>query len=85
MGLVLLIIGLVGLFLSGSVLVVSLVLPVVSDGKTSWDEAMMGIVPGGCCSFVFLALAVVGLVLMLTGKKGPPERRRRRRDEDAED
>jgi hypothetical protein len=79
MAIALLIIGLAGFFLSGCVFIVSVLLPVVSNGKTSWDEAMMGIIPGGCCSLLSLVIAAVGLILMLTAKKEP---RSRPRDEE---
>ena len=45
-GLVVLILGLVGVLLGGGVLLVSLLLPALTDGRTSWDEAMLGIIPG---------------------------------------
>src|ERR671916_749071 len=45
-GLVVLILGIVGVLLGGGVLLVSLLLPALTDGRTSWDEAMLGIIPG---------------------------------------
>jgi hypothetical protein len=45
-GLVVLVLGLVGALLGGGTLLVSLLLPALTDGRTSWDEAMFGIVPG---------------------------------------
>jgi hypothetical protein len=41
-----LILGLAGVLLGGVVLVVSLLLPTLTDGRTSWDEALLGIIPG---------------------------------------
>jgi hypothetical protein len=83
MGKILLIVGLIGLVLSGGVFLVSVLLPIINAPRTSWDEAMWGILPGGCCSSIFLVVAVVGLILMLTAKKEePPRARSRRRDDD---
>ena len=69
-GLVALIVGLVGALLGGGVLVVSLLLPALTDGRTSWDEALLGIIPGAIVLALSLALAVAGLVVMLVKRKG---------------
>lgn len=68
-GLVVLILGLVGLLLGGSVLLVSLLLPVVTDGRTSWDEALLGIIPGTLLLCISFVVAVAGLVMMLVKRR----------------
>lgn len=62
-GLVLLILGLVGALLGGGVLLVSLLLPALTDGRTSWDEALLGIIPGALLLGVSVVLAAAGLVV----------------------
>ena len=42
LGLAALVLGLVGMLLGGGVLLVSLLLPALTDGRTSWDEALVG-------------------------------------------
>ena len=69
-GLVALILGLVGVLLGGGVLVVSLLLPALTDGRTSWDEALLGIIPGAIVLALSLFVAVVGLVVMMVARKG---------------
>lgn len=69
-GLVVLILGLVGAFLGGGTLLVSLLLPALTDGRTSWDEAMFGIIPGVIVLALSVVIAVAGLVMMLVGRKG---------------
>lgn len=70
LGLVALILGLVGVLLGGGVLLVSLLLPTLTDGRTSWDEALLGIIPGALVLAFSFVVAVVGLVLMLMARKG---------------
>jgi hypothetical protein len=69
LGLVALILGFVGVLLGGGVLLVSLLLPALTDGRTSWDEALLGIIPGALLLCVSFVVAAVGLVLMLVQRK----------------
>jgi hypothetical protein len=69
MGKVALILGVIGMLLGGGVLLFSVLLPPLTDGRTSWDEAMLGIIPGALvllCSFI---LAVVGLIVIVMRRK----------------
>ena len=43
---ILLVLGILGILLGVAVTGVSVALPFVTDGKTSWDEAALGIIPG---------------------------------------
>jgi hypothetical protein len=67
-GLIILILGVVGALLGGGVLLVSLLLPSLTDGRTSWDEAMFGIIPGAIALIVSF-VAVAGLVMMIVKRK----------------
>jgi len=69
-GLVVLILGLVGALLGGGTLLVSLLLPALTDGRTSWDEAIFGIVPGAIVLVFSLVFAAAGLVLMVVARGG---------------
>jgi hypothetical protein len=73
-GLVVLILGLAGALLGGSVLLVSLLLPAMTNGRTSWDEAMLGIIPGALLLSLSFVVALAGLVVIIVkrGKKVPP-------------
>jgi hypothetical protein len=66
------ILGLLGVLLGGGVLVVSLLLPALTDGRTSWDEAMLGIIPGALLLCVSFVVAAAGLVLMIVKRKRQP-------------
>ena len=73
-GLVVLILGLVGVLLGGGVLLVSLLLPTLTDGRTSWDEAMLGIIPGALLLSLSLVVAAAGLIVLIVkrGKRAQP-------------
>jgi hypothetical protein len=69
MGKVALILGILGILLGGAIFVISLLLPVITDGRTSWEEAMIGIIPGALIlSFSFL-LAIAGVIVILIRRK----------------
>jgi hypothetical protein len=55
--------------LSFGVLLVSVALPVLTDGRTSWSEAMVGIVPGALCSTISFVILVGGLVWMFAARR----------------
>jgi hypothetical protein len=69
MGKVALILGILGLLLGGGVFLVSMLLPIITDGKTSWDEALFGIIPGALVFSGSFLLAVVGLILVIRKRK----------------
>jgi hypothetical protein len=68
-GMIVLILGILGVFLGGGTLLVSLLLPALTDGRTSWDEAMFGIIPGAIVLVFSMVIAAAGLVVMLMGRK----------------
>ena len=73
LGLVVLILGVLGVLLGGGVLLVSLLLPALTNGRTSWDEAMLGIIPGALLLLLSLVVAAAGaVVLIVKRRKLPP-------------
>lgn len=66
---IVLILGIVGILLGGGILIVSVLLPVITDGRTSWEEALLGIIPGAVVLIGSFILAVVGLILVLMKRK----------------
>ena len=67
-GKILLGVGLAGLLLSSCVCGVFTVLPLMGP-HTKWEEAAWGIVPGACCSSLFLVATIAGAVLLVMGNK----------------
>ena len=66
-----LILGILGLLLGGAILVVSLLLPPLTNGRTSWEEAMIGIIPGALILIASFFVAVVGVVILVMKRKNP--------------
>ena len=57
--------------LSFAVLLVSVALPALTNGRTSWAEAMAGIVPGAICSTISFLILAAGLIWMFAaGRRG---------------
>ena len=71
-GKIILILGILGTLLGGAVLLISLLLPVITDGRTGWDEAMVGIIPGAIVLAGSLMLAIIGLIVVLVKRKKTP-------------
>ena len=68
-GKIITIVGLLGVLLGGAVLLISLLLPVLTDGRTSWDEALLGIIPGAVVLAGSLVIFVGGLIFVLVQRK----------------
>lgn len=71
-GLVVLILGIAGVLLGGGILLVSLLLPALTDGRTSWDEAMLGIIPGALLLALSFVVAAAGLIVLLVKRGKQP-------------
>ena len=71
-GKIILILGILGTLLGGAVILISLLLPVITDGRTGWDEAMFGIIPGAIVLAGSLMLAIIGLIVVLVKRKKTP-------------
>jgi hypothetical protein len=68
-GKIIMIIGILGVVLGGAVLLISLLLPVLTDGRTSWDEALLGIIPGAVVLAGSFVIFAAGLIVMLLQRK----------------
>ena len=68
-GKIVLVLGILGVLLGGVVLAVSLLLPVLTDGRTSWDEALLGIIPGAFVLTISFIIFVAGLIIVLVQRK----------------
>lgn len=68
-GKIVMILGILGVLLGGAVLAVSLLLPVLTEGRTSWDEALLGIIPGAFVLAISFIIFVAGLIIVLVQRK----------------
>ncbi|HSE19299.1 MAG TPA: hypothetical protein VLB46_19715 [Pyrinomonadaceae bacterium] len=68
-GKIIMLIGTLGILLGGAVLLISLLLPVLTDGRTSWDEALLGIIPGAIVLTISFVIFAGGLIIVLVQRK----------------
>jgi hypothetical protein len=70
-GKILLVLGILGILLGVLVAIISLVLPQMTR-NVSMDEAMIGVVIGGILLVLSFLPAILGIVLIVMGKKKAP-------------
>ncbi len=66
---IVLVLGILGILLGFLITAVSVALPVLTDGRTSWEEAMLGIIPGIIFLILSFIVAVIGLIFVVKGRK----------------
>ena len=64
-----LVIGILGVLLGLAVTGVSLALPELTSNRVNFEEAAIGIVIGALVFIVSIAIAIVGVVLIIMNKK----------------
>ena len=68
-GKILLVLGILGMLLGGAMTVIAALLPSLTDGRTSMDEALIGIIPGALLLVGGFIMTVAGLAMILLKKK----------------
>jgi hypothetical protein len=66
---IVLVLGLLGVLLGLLVTVISVLLPIVNGPRTSWDEAMLGIIPGVIVLVLSFPIFLLGLILVIKNRK----------------
>lgn len=66
---IILVLGILGILLGLAVTGVAVALPIVTEGKTSWEEAALGIIPGVIVLVFSFLLAVLGLIFVIKNRK----------------
>ena len=66
---ILLVLGILGILFGVAVTGVSVALPFVTDGKTSWDEAAFGIIPGIIVLVLSFFPFIIGLIFVIAGRR----------------
>ena len=66
---IVLVLGILGVLLGLLVTVVSVLLPIVNGPHTSWDEAMLGIIPGVIVLVLSFPIFLLGLILVIKNRK----------------
>ena len=67
---IVLVVGILGVLLGLAVTGVSVALPIITDGRTSWGEAALGIIPGAIVLVFSFLVFVIGLIFVLRNRKG---------------
>ena len=62
-------IGILGVLLGFLVTAVSVALPLVTDGRTSWEEAALGIIPGALVLIFSFFVFLLGLIFVLKNRR----------------
>ena len=68
-GKILLVLGILGVVLGSGLTLVSMALPALTDGRTSWGEAAMGIIPGILVLVVSIIMVLIALILIANKRK----------------
>ncbi|MBK8302068.1 MAG: hypothetical protein WBC19_01885 [Pyrinomonadaceae bacterium] len=66
---VVMILGLLGVLLGLAVTVISAALVPMTNGRTSWEEALLGIIPGIIVLFFSFFVFVLGLIFVIKNRK----------------
>ncbi|MGB7210495.1 MAG: hypothetical protein WBD27_17710 [Pyrinomonadaceae bacterium] len=66
---IVLVIGILGVLFGLAVTGISVALPIATDGRTSWDEALLGIIPGAVVLVLSFFIFVLGLIFVIKNRK----------------
>jgi hypothetical protein len=66
---IILILGILGVLLGFAITAISIALPIATNGRTSWDEALIGIIPGVLILLLSFLVFVVGLIFVIKNRK----------------
>jgi hypothetical protein len=66
---IVLVLGILGVLLGVAVTGVSVALPLITDGRTSWDEAAFGIIPGALFLVFSFFVFAIGLIFVIKNRK----------------
>ncbi len=66
---IIMVVGILGVLLGFAVAVVSAALVPLTSGKTSWEEALFGIIPGLVVLIISFFIFVVGLIFVIKNRK----------------
>ncbi|MGQ0543292.1 MAG: hypothetical protein ACT4O9_15830 [Blastocatellia bacterium] len=66
---IILVLGILGLLLGLAVTGICVALPIVTDGRTSWEEAALGIILGILVLIVSFFLFLLGLIFVIKNRR----------------
>lgn len=68
-GKLILVLGILGMLAGIAIAGIAALLPIVTDGRTSWEEAMIGIIPGVLILLLSFVITVVGLTVIIFSRR----------------
>ena len=66
---IVLVLGILGVLLGFAITAISVALPLVTDGRTSWDEAAIGIIPGALILVMSFFVFLIGLMFVIVNRR----------------
>ena len=66
---IVLVLGILGVLLGFAITAISVALPLVTDGRTSWDEAAIGIIPGALILVMSFFVFLIGLIFVIVNRR----------------
>ena len=66
---IVLVVGILGVLIGIAGTGISVALPFATDGKVSWEEAALGIIPGALVLVVSFLIFAVGLIFVIKNRK----------------
>ena len=66
---IVLVLGILGVLLGFLVTAISVALPIVNGPHTSWEEAMIGIIPGAILLVLSFPVLLIGLIFVIKNRK----------------
>ena len=61
--------GILGILLGLAGTGISVALPIASDGRVSWEEAAIGIIPGALVLVISFFIFLLGLIFVIKNRK----------------
>lgn len=69
---IVLVFGILGVLLGFAVTAISVALPSLTNGRTDWDEAIYGIIPGVIVLIFSFFIFLLGLIFVVKNRKKKP-------------
>ena len=66
---IVLVLGILGVLLGFLVTAISVALPIVEGPRISWEEAMLGIIPGTIVLVISFFIFLLGLIFVIKNRK----------------
>ncbi len=66
---IVMVLGILGVVLGFAVTAISVALPIVNGPRTSWEEAMFGIIPGAIVLVLSFFVFLIGLIFVIVNRR----------------